>query len=164
MKPFIVVLEYPIVTEKYQSLGFNYWGNILLWQKLTEKDRLTTYKKHFMDFKGGIYESIKLVKEPVVLIDSSDPFISAIIDKYDNLNPEECLHLQRYFHYLSYLPSVFFNLESCLIFIEVIENIEKLLCKSLSIQRPPEIFKRMKPNSSLYLQYFKNTLMNFETI
>ena len=163
LKPFIVVLEYPIVTEKYHSLGFSYWGNILLWQKLTEKERLTAYKKHFMDIKGGIFESVELVKEPVVLIDSSDPFISAIIAKYDNLNPEECLHLQRYFHYLSYLPSVFLNLESCIIFLEAIENIEKLLCKSLSIQRPPEIFKRMKPNSSLYLQYFKNTVMNFET-
>jgi hypothetical protein len=163
LKPFIVVLEYPMVSEKPQTLGFSYWGNILLWQKLTDEDRFTEYKKHFMDFKGSIYENISIVKEPVVLIDSSDPFISAIIDKYDDLKPEDCQVIQRYFQYLCYLPLVFLNIESCLIFIEAIENAEKQLSKSLSIPRPPDIFKRMGSNSSLYLQYFKNTLMDFET-
>jgi HSP90 family molecular chaperone len=163
-KPLIVVLESPKVKFANSNYGYWYMGNTLLWQQLLEKSRLTNYingiKESFMED----FDEVNIVENPVVLIDSSDPFIASILNKYSELSDEECLILKRYFMYLIYLPIVFYNIHSCLIFIEVIENIEKSISSSLSITRPIEIFKRMKPNSNLYLEYYKKNGMGIDRI
>ena len=160
-KPLVVVYEAPVVSEKRPFLGKAYWGNILLWHQLIDKDRRETYTECFKNFYDSRHECIDIVSEPVVLVDSTDPFIEAVINKYEVLKPTDCQNLQRYLRYLSYLPLVVFNMESCLIFIEVLDNFEKILSESLHLQRPDEIFKRMKPNSSLYLRYLRECGMCF---
>ena len=62
--------------------------------------------------------------------------------------------VQRYFKYLAYLPLVVNDLSSCLIFLEVIDNLEAEIASSLKIERPLPLFDRMKPQSKLFLDYF----------
>jgi hypothetical protein len=50
---------------------------------------------------------------------------------------------------------------SCLIFIEVLDNLKKLIAESLCLQRPQELFKRMKPNSTVYFQYYEQKGMTY---
>ncbi|MBI5540758.1 MAG: ATP-binding protein [Bacteroidia bacterium] len=164
LKPLIVVNEYPKVKEKHNYLGCSYWGNILLWHQLIEKSRRNVYTKSLRDYKDERYECIQTIEEHTVLVDSTDIFIAEIIKAYDNLNPDQCQLLKRYFKYLSYLPLVINNMESCLIFIEVIDSIEDSLSVSLGLKRPQELFKRMKPNSKLYLQYFTKCGMQYITV
>lgn len=161
LKPLIVVLKKPKVFEKEAFFGQSYWGNILLWHKLTEKDRHSTYIKCLNEYSGDRFESIKLIEEHIVLIDSTDPFISDILRRYEALKSAECQVLQRYFKYLSYLPLVVHNMESCLIFLNVLDNIEKELSELLSLHRPVELFTRMKPDSSVYLQYLKKCGLSY---
>ncbi|HZK93701.1 MAG TPA: ATP-binding protein [Prolixibacteraceae bacterium] len=161
LKPVVVVHKYPTVKEKHYYFGSSYWGNILLWNQLIEKDRRRAYIKSLRDYSDRRYESIKTVVEHTVLVDSTDSFMAAIIKKYDDLNIDQCQTLKRYFKYLSYLPLVVHNMASCLIFIEVIDSIEHSLSVSLGLKRPQELFKRMQPNSKLYLQYFKKNDMPY---
>jgi hypothetical protein len=154
-KPIVVVLKNPKVSEKEPYLGSAYWGNILLWHQLIDKDRHDTYSEVFRGYFDERYECITLLEEPVVLIDYTDPFISLVISKYNELTPYDVQILRRYFKYLSYFPLVVHNLESCLIFIEVIDCIEKQLSENLDLQRPEQLFSRMGSISKLYLKYLK---------
>ena len=62
----------------------------------------------------------------------------------------------RYLKYLSYLPLVVNNLESCIIFLEVIDQLETELSELLEVEPPRPLFERMKPNSKVFLDYFKS--------
>lgn len=161
LKPLFVVKEYPKYTCKNNHLGAAYWGNILLWKQLIAEDRRSVYLEALGDSLGREYESVRIAEEPIVLIDATDTFIASIINKYQSLTSDQCEMVYRYFKYISYLPLVLYNMESCLIFIEVIENIEDSISKSIGISRPQELFTRMQSNSSLYLQYYTRNGMNY---
>ncbi|HYE84608.1 MAG TPA: ATP-binding protein [Clostridia bacterium] len=164
LKPLVVVLEFPLVSEKFPYLGCAYWGNQLLFWELIDSERKTEYSHAFEAFKDKRYECIKLVKEHIVLLDSSDTFINSILKNEAKFTYEQAALVSRYFRYLSYLPLIVHNFESCQMIIEVLDKLEKEIALVISIDRPQCIFSRMKPDSSIYTQYFNRYGMNYEVV
>lgn len=164
VKPLIIVYKNPIVNEKESYLGKAYWGNILLWSTLLDSKRRNGYLEAIRSYEDSRYESFDIIAEPIVLVDASDDFIKAIlkIRERRKIDKEISDKIYRYFRYLSYLPLVICEMSSCIIFIEVLDKLEEDISKSLQIQRPKEIFKRMKPHSQLYLEYFENFGLKYE--
>lgn len=158
VKPLIVVYKNPIVHEEQCYLGNSYWGNIILWSTLLDSKRRNGYLETITSHDRHGIESICILAEPIVVVDASDDFIKAIlkIRERGKIDKEISDKIYRYFKYLSYLPLVIHNMASCIIFIEVLDKLEEDISKSLQIQRPKEIFRRMEPHSQVYLEYFQN--------
>ncbi len=156
LKPLVVVYK-PAVFEKQEALGSSYLGNIALWKELLDKERAGNYLDVIRDYHDARFDKIRMIDEPVVYVDSADAFVKSVLDRrkdrpFDNLVSEK---VHRYFRYLSYLPLVFNNMASCLIFVEVIDRLEVEIAASLKLKRPLELFRRMKPDSKLYLDYLE---------
>jgi hypothetical protein len=164
VKPLIVVYKNPIVNEKHPYLGKAYWGNILLWRTLLDSKRREGYLGAIRRYSDGRYESLDILAEPVVLVDASDDFVKAIlkIREHKEIDKDISDNIYRYFKYLSYLPLTIHDMASCIIFTEVLDKLEEDISKSLQMQRPEEIFKRMKPDSQLYLEYFQTFGIKYE--
>lgn len=156
LKPLVVVYRHAVVEEQ-AALGASYWGNIVLWKKLLGRKRAGNYLDAIRDYYDDRFDEITIIDEPVVYVDSADAFVKSVLDRrkdgrFDKLVSEK---VHRYFRYLAYLPLVVNNMESCLIFLEVIDRLEVEIADSLKLKRPLELFRRMKPDSKLFLEYFE---------
>ncbi len=158
VKPLVVISEGAVIGTHSHSLGSSYWGNILLWKQLLPQERLDNYLACLSDLYGARFEELKLIQEPLVYVDQSDSFVGLLLSAKDReaINTTTSQKIWRYLKYLSYLPLVFNDLESCIIFLEVIEQLERELSELLGIERPQSLFERMKPNSKVFLDYFKS--------
>ena len=154
-KPLIVIQEYPKIATKKLSLALIYADRLLL-QELIEQDTLKEYEKSYFSI-----DELKIINEAVVLIDSTDPFINSILNKYNDLKETDYIILKRYFKYLTFLPFVMKKREVRLIFIELLGNIEKAIAESLCLEKPAFVFSRMKPNSNLFSKYFEMNRMDY---
>lgn len=164
LKPLVVVKDFPILSEESPFLGRSYWGNQLLFWKMIDIERVEDYKRCFRLFSDKRYESIKLVQEHTVLIDSSDAFINSILNNYAKFTDEQSLIVYRYFNYLAYLPLIMPNLESLQISVEVIDDLEKQIASFIPIARPQNIFERMEPNGAVYANYLYNNGMEYRFV
>ena len=97
-------------------MGSAYWGNQLLFWELIDKNCKEKYGKFFLEAFDARFESIKFSKKYTVLVDSSDEFISSILDNENSFTSDEKKTIKRYFAYLSFLPlflSNFRKLPNC---------------------------------------------------
>lgn len=156
VKPLVVVYRDPVVEKHEHSLGSSYWGNILLWKELLERKRMDSYLDTTRSFLDDRFDKIRIIDEPVVYVDSADTFIRSLLDKRQSgcFDSQVSKKVQKYFKYLSYLPLVIHNIESCMIFLEVIDTLEAEIADSLKLKCPLQLFRRMKPDSKLFLDYF----------
>ncbi len=164
IKPLVVIYKQPIIEKHEKMLGAAYWGNILLWKQLLDKERVDSYLYSIRRYEDDRYDRIKTVDEPVVYIDASDGFISSVLNKreqgqFDHPIPK---NIHRYLKYLSYLPLVVHDTSSCLIFLEVIDKLEADIATSLELGRPQALFQRMSPDSKLFLEYFTRFGLDYE--
>ena len=156
LQPLVVVHEQPVVQNDEPYFGSAYWGNISLWKKLLDRERVASYLDAIRDSRNYRFEAIEIIDEHSVYVDSSDAFIRSVLDvrkggEFDNQISEK---VRRYFKYLSYLPLALNDLISCLIFLEVIDKLEAEIAGSLEVARPLPLFQRMRPDSKLFLEYF----------
>jgi hypothetical protein len=137
-------------------MGASYWGNIILWKQLLQRARANSYLDSIEDYHDDRFRSLKLIEEPVVLLDRSDPFVKSLVNAYEREGFDNRIaqKVVRYVRYLSYLPLVVHNLASCIVFLEVVDELEAELSSDLKLRRPRQVFARMKPSSKLFLQYF----------
>ena len=161
IRPLVVVHHQPVVEKHDHALGTAYWGNILLWKQLLEKERLDSFIHSISEFQDSRFKRIKIIDEPLVYIDSSDAFISSVLDKRSNGKFETDISkkVHRYFKYLSYLPLVINEMPSCIIFLEVIDKLETEICACLELARLLPLFERIEPK--LILQYYKRYGLNY---
>lgn len=161
--PLVVIKEQPVVLDHCYKLGTAYWGNILLWKQLLGIRRSQNYLKKIEEFYDDRFDLLKLIKEPVVYVDRADTFVKAILAAKQRgvLDTHKTEKVTRYFKYLSYLPLVLSELSSCLIFLEVIDQLEDELSASLKIKRPNQLFSRMKPNCKVFLEYYEKFGLNY---
>jgi len=157
VNPLVVVCEKAVVGGIHSyTMGTSYWGNILLWKQLLHRERLDSYLASISEFYDNRFGDLKLIQEPLVYVDQSDPFVKALLsakarESFDTPTWQKAM---RYLKYVSYLPLVVNNLSSCIIFLEVIDQLEIELSELLEIDPPPPLFERMKPNSRVFLDYF----------
>jgi hypothetical protein len=71
--PLIVIAKSPVIKECEQMFGISYWGNLLLWKLLVGKEIVDVYKDAMGDHYEMFVDSLELVSEPLVFIDSSIP-------------------------------------------------------------------------------------------
>lgn len=154
IRPLVVIYKQPVVEKHDHALGEAYWGNILLWKKLLGKERLEGFLKSINAFHDDRYERLNIIEEPLVYIDSSDTFISSVLDKRANgeFDIEISRKVYRYLKYLSYLPLAIYDMSSCIIFLEVIDELEAEICACLKLAQLPPSFERIEPK--LILQYY----------
>jgi len=157
VRPLVVVSADPVVEAEHCGMGASYWGNILLWKRLLQRATATSYLDSIEDHYDDRFRALKLVREPVVLLDQSDPFVRSLVEAYERkgLDTRTSRNAVRYMRYLSYLPLVVGNLASCVVFLEAIDQLEADLSSDLKLKRPRPVFARMKPSSNLFLQYFR---------
>ena len=127
-----------------------------MWKQLLDKERLAGYLDDISNSYDSRFDRIKTIDEPIVYVDSSDAFVESILAARKNGQFDDQISekVHRYFKYLSYLPLVVNDMASCLIFLEVIDSLEMEIAACLKVARPLPLFKRMKPDSKLFLQYF----------
>lgn len=158
--PIVVVAKLPTASG-IQSPFHRYfvWSQVF-WENLSQSGRHQLFLEHFRNELAGQFSED--FQTPEILIDSNDPFVASIIENYAVLTPSYCEDLIRYFKYLSLLPWIIGNLQSSLILVEVLDELEKTLSTSIGFPRPDVMFNRMKPSRDLYFQYFENH-SNIET-
>lgn len=156
INPLVVVFENATVEKHDAALGIAYWANILLWKRLVDKGRQSTYLDPIREFSDDRFDRIKIIDEPIVYVDVSDNFINSVLEKRKEgpFDDHISKNIQRYFKYLSFFPLALSDTSSCLIFLEVLEKIEEDISISLGIKQPSPLFERMKPNSSVFLEYY----------
>lgn len=155
--PLVVINKQPVISKHKYGLGASYWGNILLWKQLLDKERITCYLDSIREFEDSRYERIHILEEPISYIDYSDTFVKSILEKRscEQFNENTAKKIFRYFKYISYLPLVINNLSSTIVFLEALDLLESEIAESINIPPPPTIFERMKPNCKLFLAYFE---------
>jgi len=157
VNPLVVVCKNAVVETRRYRMGSAYWGNILLWKQILHRERLNTYLASISELYDDRFDRVRLIQEPLVYVDQSDSFVRSLLsakerEAFDTATWQKVL---RYLKYLSYLPLVINNLESCIIFLEVIDQLETELSEFLCIERPSPLFERMKPNGKLFFDYFR---------
>lgn len=157
----IVVIKKPAVVKDCARLGWGYWGNIILWKDLfldsTETSKILTQ----MGYEGQNIDSIRIQSKHIACLDANDEFIKEILSKraekaFDN---SVVNMVQRYFQYLSFLPLVIHNLSSTVIFLEVLENLEKEISVNLNFNRKKVLVERFEPTFLMYSEYYEHCNM-----
>jgi len=163
LRPLVVLRKAPVIEEEDYAMGSAYWGNILLWKQLMEEERMESLLHAITVGLDNRFERVNVKEEPGVYVDASDTFIATVLDKRRQGEFDATLvaKIRRYFKYLSYLPQLVHGLEGCLIAVEVIDNIEAEIANCLGVSRPAALFERMKPDSKLFLEYFRRFGLNF---
>ncbi|MBN1459456.1 MAG: ATP-binding protein [Armatimonadetes bacterium] len=162
--PLVVVRDLAVVKVERYVMGKAYWGNLLLWKELVDKDRLDGYLDCFEDFYDDRFrDAIVLQKPPVVYVDALDEFIEKVVAaaRESMLDPAAAAAAALYLQYLSYLPLVVDNLESCLIFLAAVERLEAQLAIALHVELPPPVLTRMAPAGKVFLSYFNEFGMDY---
>jgi len=154
--PLVVINKKPVMSKDNYGLGSSYWGNILLWKQLLDKELIECYLNSISQFDHIRYKKINIIEEQISYIDCTDSFIKSILEKrkYEQFDENTAKKIFRYFKYVSYLPLVINNLSSTIVFLEAIDLLETEISERINIPRPPTIFERMKPNCKLFLAYF----------
>jgi hypothetical protein len=75
LHPLVVVYKPAVVKKEEWAVGANYWGNILLWKKLLDKERVSSYMDAIRKFHGRGLERIEILDEPIVYVDLACPRI-----------------------------------------------------------------------------------------
>jgi hypothetical protein len=163
-KPLVVFHKKPAVLQTRHSLGSAYWGNILLWRRLVGDEKAQMLVESGITAHRYYLRDIELVSEPEVYIDAKDDFIERIFSMRKKGAFAEKISgmVFRYLKYLSYLPLVIQNLESCLIFLEVADNLEREIADSLGLDLPAPLLKRMGPSGRFYLEYLDRHGVGYE--
>jgi hypothetical protein len=147
IKPLVIYSEKPIILVKEYSFGSAYYGNILLWQTLIKE------KADLKELELGVdyLNDIELVSEPTILIDSEDEFIRQVLSSQRNKTVDQTTSekIKRYFTHLKFLPLAVYNLTSCVVFLDVLDNLEKEIAKTLGFDPPQFLLKRI---DQMYLQ------------
>lgn len=163
-KPIVVVSKKAII-YKNKKIGNAYLGNILLLQQLLDENNFFKFKDKIINFYGDNITAIRLKKKHHVYIDENDFFINEILKKInENLINKDCYKLiYRYFNYISYLPLVYCNMPSCVIFIEVIKNLENEIATALGITGCDIFYDRYYPNFGFYISCYGDPFSCYES-
>lgn len=156
-KPFFLLFKKAIVRENEIFLGSSYWGNISLFKSLLQGERKERMLEDMGKSFGRLLKFLDVEEEPITIIDQADGFISDVLSKRseDPFSESTTNLIRRYFEYLRFLPLVIHNIESAIIFIEVVDNLEIEISKKLGVNQPKPFFNRMEPNPDIYISHMK---------
>jgi len=156
-KPLVVIYKTPIVLQARDSLGWAYWGNILLWRILVGDRAYESLRD--LPLRHMYLEDVRLLSEPTVYVDAEDEFIDRIISLRTKRTLEDKISKKifRYFRYLSFLPLAISDLSSCLIFFETLESLEEEIADALGFDRQRPLLRRMGKIRSIYFQYLDDS-------
>lgn len=153
-KPLVIYCSCPCFKHSH-SLGAAYFGNIALFKRLIDVERHAELLRILESCDSG-FRSVILENEPEVLVDVNDLFISALVAacKIDLENHALYFLANRYFKFLSFLPLVFANSHSLILFIEVLDSLEQEISVLINHTTIPPIQDRLFPDFAFYLSYY----------
>lgn len=155
-KPVFAVAKPAEILEVEHRLGWAYWANLLLWRRLVG-EKIATSNVATLGRRRGHVESLKLLSDPLVYVDADDDFIKKVLEskakrKVDKKATEKLL---RYFTYLSYLPCTMSDISSCMIFFEVLDNLEREIADDLEFEHQNSLLRRIVPSCDFYIEYYE---------
>lgn len=162
LSPICVIIENPKISNKSWSDAMEFLGTLFIWSILLENDVHSDYIDFVKEKIFGSLEDKVELEEHKVLIDSSDVFISSIINKYITIDPALYPIIKRYFLYLSFLPFAMSNIDRSCMYFEVIENSEKIIANALKIEKQDTLFNRIKPSFTMYYEYYNKFEVKFD--
>lgn len=165
-KPIVMIKQKARMVSKDKiQLGSAYWGNISLWKKLVGEEVCSELFPN-LGWRGRNIQSVKVVSDQIVIVDAKDAFVEKVVEarskkEFDKLTTDK---VQRYFSYLSYLPLVLGEVCSCIIFLEVLDRLEKEIARILGFEPPNILLKRLEPVASFYIQQIETGYNFYDSI